>query len=174
MAAPAFIPVNPTAKVKAYESNDHVPETWQPDRPAELPGRQPTGRRLGFQGPDQGYGLMLANRMKPRLKLQAGENADDAARGCLNIALRRASSFGRAPTGHDVSMAYTMWGFLDANPPVELVAARRLVFAELRKAAHHYEAGRAVVDSIPEPTIRMTPAELAAAYPGSWRDILGI
>jgi len=29
-------------------------------RPAEVQGRQPTGARLGFQGPDQGYALTLA------------------------------------------------------------------------------------------------------------------
>ena len=94
------------------------PTSWKPDRPAELAGgRQPEGERLGYQGPDQGYGLVIADRFKDRLQLQRGEHADDAIQGCLGVALRRASIFGRAPVIHDFTIAFTVWGFLDADPP---------------------------------------------------------
>ena len=45
----------------------------------------------------------------------------------LNLALKRASLFGRAPVVHDLEVAFTIWGFLGAAPP-ELVALRRPLF----------------------------------------------
>ena len=174
MAAPQFVPVNPVDKVKAYESNDHVPETWKPDRPGELIGRQPAGKRIGFQGPDQGYGLLLAEKLRERVQAQPGESVDDLLRGALNIGLRRSSMYGRAPVIHDLTMALTMWGCFDVNPTAELIAARKAAFGGLRHVTHHYEAGRTVVDSIPEATMRMSPSQVEAAYPSRWRELVGL
>ena len=117
MAAPPFVPRSPVDKPRTYESPDHVPEAWRADRPGDLAGRQPTGAQLGYQGPDQGYGLLLAERFRDRLQLQQAEAADDAIQGSLGVALRRASMFGRAPTIHDFTVAFTIWGFLDPAPP---------------------------------------------------------
>ena len=101
MAAPKFTPVNPTHHPRSYESPRHVPDQWHLGRPAEIAGRQPVGDRLGAQGPDQGYALTLATLLSNEIRLQEGERLDDAIRGCLGIALRRASRFGRAPVVHD-------------------------------------------------------------------------
>ena len=60
MAAPKFSPVAPIDTARGYASPDHVPDPWTNDRPGDIAGRQPVGARLGFQGPDQGYGLRLA------------------------------------------------------------------------------------------------------------------
>jgi hypothetical protein len=174
MAAPQFVPTSVTDKVRSYESPDHVPGAWMPDRPGELSGRQPHGRGLGTQGPDQGYGLTLAARFRDRLHVADGESADDAIRGCLNIALRRAALFGRAPVVHDLTMAFTMWGFLDAAPPSELVALRTRAFEGVADAAHHYAENRAIADAVPESTLRMTPAQLASAYPARYRELIGV
>ena len=38
---------------------------------------------------------------------------------------------------------------------------------------HHYEERRALVDSVPDATLRMTPDAVRSAYPGSWRQLLG-
>ena len=177
MAAPQFVPTTPTTgvadKVRGYDSPEHVPAAWRAARPGDLAGRQPIGARLGAQGPDQGYGLTLANRFRDRLQLADGESADDAVRGCLNIALRRASLFGRAPVVHDLTMAFTMWGFLDAAPPAELVTLRRKAFEGVANAAHHYAEGRAIADAVPESTLRMTPAQLSAAFPAKFRELIG-
>ncbi len=124
MAAPQYVPTVVTERTKAYESPDHVPDPWRADRPGELPGRQPSGAQLGAQGPDQGYALTIAATFRERLQLQPGESADDAIRGCLGIALRRASMFGRAPVVHDLTIAFTMWGYLDPSPPADLVRTR--------------------------------------------------
>jgi hypothetical protein len=127
---------------------------------------------LGFQGPDQGYALLLANRLSNRLHLVGGLVTADAIRGCLNIALRRASLYGRAPVIHDLTIAFTMWGFFDANPPADLVTTRAELFKGVGNV-HHYAEGRSIVDMVPEATLRMTPAQVTSAYPTNWRTLTG-
>lgn len=173
MAAPKFAPVPPIDDARSYSSPDHVPDAWQPDRPAEIDGFQPVGPRLGFQGPDQGFAIKIANTFRPRLHVGTGLSADDAIRGCLGIALRRASLFSRAPVVHDLTIAFTAWGFLDAAPPADLVALRRERFNGLAHVAHSYDAGRALVDSVPEATLRSTPAQVTSRYPAAWRELVG-
>jgi hypothetical protein len=173
MAAPQFVPTSPVDVTRSYRSPDHVPDAWKADRPGDLAGRQPQGRGLGFQGPDQGYGLTLANRFRDKLHLAPGESADDAVQGALAIALRRASLFGRAPVVHDLTIAFTVWGFLDAEPPVDLVVRRRAAFAGAGNPSHHYLEVRALASSVPEATLRMTPAQVAAAYPATWGELVG-
>jgi hypothetical protein len=173
MAAPKFAPVPADHRAVAYASPDHVPAPWMPDRPGEISGRQPEGGRLGYQGPDQGYGLLLAARFRDRLHLYDGESADDAVRGCLGIALRRASLFGRAPVVHDLTVAFTIWGFLDRRPPRDLVDRRRELFAGVGDHVHHYAEGRLIADLVPDSTLRMTPAAVQSAYPSRWRELTG-
>ena len=173
MAAPKFSPVDETEPVRGYESPDHVPDSWTPTRPGEIEGFQPEGPRLGAQGPDQGFALRIASTLRPKVQVTAGENVDDAIRGCLGVALRRASLFSRAPVVHDLTIAFTIWGFYDPSPPAELVDLRGEMFEGLRLVEHHYAEARAVVDSVPEATLRMTPDAVASAYPGEWRSLLG-
>jgi hypothetical protein len=174
MAAPRFAPVPSATPEVAYESPAYVPASWNPGRPGEIEGRQPQGSRLGYQGPDQGYVITLAERARPRVRVQAGESVDDALRGCSLIALRRASLYGRAPVVHDLTIALTIWGFLADNPPAELVSARRVVFAGLSNVIHHYAEGREVADMVPESTLRLSPEQVAAQMPGQWRSLTGV
>jgi hypothetical protein len=173
MAAPKFAPVSPIDEARSYGSPDHVPGAWHPDRPAEIVGFQPEGTRLGYQGPDQGFGIKVANTFRPKLQLAAGESADAVVNGCLGIGLRRASMFSRAPVVHDFTIAFTIWGFLDASAPADLVALRGRMFDGLANLAHHYDEARALTQMIPEATLRMNPQQAAAAYPGRWRDLVG-
>lgn len=173
MAAPKFAPVSPIDDARGYESPDHVPDSWQPDRPAEIRGFQPEGGRLGFQGPDQGFAIKIANTFIPKIQVSPGESINDAIRGCLGIGLRRASMFSRAPVVHDLTIAFTIWGFLDSSPPAELVELRRGLFAGQANVAHAYDASRELVDRVPETTLRMLPEQIKAAYPGRWKDLVG-
>jgi len=173
MAAPRFSPVPPTVHSRSYESPDHVPDSWTPDRPGDIEGFQPDGPRLGEQGPDQGFALHIAAQLRPKLQMQPGEHVDDAIRGCLGVALRRASMFSRAPVVHDLTIAFTIWGFYDPTPPAELVELRRAMFEGLRLIGHHYMEARAVADMPPDTTLQMTPAQVAAAYPTDWRTLVG-
>ncbi len=173
MSAPRFSPVPPTEHPRHYESPDHVPEAWAPDRPGDIEGFQPEGPRLGDPGPDQGFALRIAAQLRPKVLLQTGEHIDDAIRGCLGVALRRASIFSRAPVVHDLTIAFTIWGFYDPNPPTELVELRSKMFEGLRLVGHHYMEAREVADLPPEATLRMTPAQVADAYPADWRTLVG-
>lgn len=173
MAAPKFAPVAATSRARGYTSTDFVPEGWASERPGDLDGVQPRDARLGHQGPDQGFALLIGQRLKPTLKLQAGERAEDAVQGCLGVTLRRASLYGRAPVVHDWRIAFTIFGFLDDNPPTELVELRKRLFEGVGNTAHHYVEGRAIVDMVPETTLRQTPQEVSSAYPARWRNLVG-
>ncbi len=156
-----------------YSSPDVVPAPWTPERPGVVDGLQPTGPLLGAPGPDQGYALVLARRLAPKIKLLGRERLDDAIRGCVGIALRRASMFSRAPVIHDVTMAFTMWGWFDADPPGDLIGRRPQLFEGVGDVNHHYAEARLLADLVPEATLRMTPAEVEAAYPSRWRELTG-
>lgn len=174
MAVPKFAPSSPIDDARSYRSPDHVPGAWMPARPAEVRGFQPEGGRLGYQGPDQGFGIKIANTFRPKLQLAPGESADDAVRGCLGIGLRRASLFSRAPVIHDFTIAFTVWGFLDIVAPSELVGLRVKAFQGVAHIAHAYDQQRTLVDMVPAATLRMSPQQVTAAYPVRWRELLGL
>lgn len=174
MAAPDYVPTPAADKPRSYYSPAYVPAPWKADRPADLTGRQPVAPRFGYQGPDQGYGLALAERFRDRIRVGAGESVDDAIRGALNIALRRASLFGRAPVVHDLTVAFTIWGFFDPDPPTDLRERRAALFAGVADPGHHYSEGRALADMVPERTLRMPPDDVTAAYPSQWRELVGL
>lgn len=173
MAAPRFAPTPAVNPVRGYRSPDHVPDRWLPERPAEIRGRQPEGERLGYQGPDQGYALSLAEHLRERIHVEGGESAEDAIRGCVSIALRRASLFGRAPVIHDLTLAFTIWGWFDPSPPVPLVIRRKQLFEGVANVVHHYAESRHLADLVPEATLRLTPAQAESAYPERWVELTG-
>lgn len=144
------------------------------DRPGEVVGSEaPAGPGLGYQGPDQGYALKLAERFAGRLALATGERDEDALAGCVAVALRRASMFGRAPVMHDVRLALELFGFLDEAVDADLVAWRRDRFAG--SAGHHgYHVKLRLADLVPTDTLRLTPAAVAGARTDNWRTALGL
>ena len=80
--------------------------------------------------------------------------------------------FSRAPVVHDLTIAFTIWGFLDAQPPAELVerCAARCSPARPRRPLRR---GPALADMVPEATLRMTPQQVAGRVPGRWRELVG-
>lgn len=173
MAAPKFAPTPVLDDVRTYESPPVAPESWTNDHPGHIAGSQPAGERLGYQGPDQGYGLLLARRLAPKIHVVGDIDREDAVRGGLNIALRRASLYGRAPVIHDLVLAFTIWGFFDEDPSSELVAQREDLFRGIGNV-HHYAQGRVVADLVPESTLRLTPQQAAEAYRRDWRSTCGV
>lgn len=174
MAAPRHTRVPPLAEPRTYRSPDHVPASWSPARPGDLDGRQPSGDRLGTPGPDQGYALRIVRTLEPQIRLQPGEQLDDAVRGCLGIALRRASLFGRAPVIHDLRLAFTIWGFFDHVPPTDLVETRRELFEGVADTVHHYFEGRYLADLVPEAVLRGDLRTVSTRYPAEWRTLTGV
>ncbi len=170
MTQPSFVPITDADQVRNGRALA-VPRHWAPRRPGDLraPG-QPRGARFGTPGPDQGFALRLARRFVPRLHLTKGEDVDDVVTGCALLAARRAGLFGRAPSITDVEVAFAVFGFLVADPPGDLVAARRKAF---RSVSHGYAEQRALVDSVPEETLRLSLDEVRARL-GDWRSLLAI
>ena len=169
MAAPEYVPSRlaeqPRTGLKLPPA-----EAWRADRPGDLGVGQPTGPAFGNPGPDQGYALVLARRFEDKLVLEENEHKEDAVAGCLGLALRRASIFGRAPVIYDLEIAFRIWGFLDVAPP-ELVALRKPLF----QAAHHnYWEQRDIVDRVPISTLRLTQQEVSNRFPSDWKGLLGL
>jgi hypothetical protein len=171
VAAPEFVPVDRTRLLRTYESPPRRPDPWLADRPGELQHGQPTGPQLGRPGPDQGYVLVLAHQFEGKLALRSGEHERDALAGGCAVALRRASLFGRAPVVHDLTVALTIWGYLDLEPDAELVRVRSTLFEEVSHP-HHYAGLRRLVDLVTEEALRMTPQQVAEAHRADWRSLL--
>jgi hypothetical protein len=161
---PSFVPIAEVDQVRSALALP-APGHWSATRPGELrtPG-QPSGRGYGKQGPDQGYALLLARRMEGRLRLAGGESAEDVVVGAALLASHRAGMAGRAPSGLDVTVALTLFGFLGEAPP-ELVAERT---ARFRAVAHEYNAQRRLVDSVPDEALRQSPDQAQVAL-AEWR-----
>jgi hypothetical protein len=171
MAAPEYVPVKPMDDVRTYESPPRRPEPWLARRPGDLKGEQPRGVRFGNMGPDQGYGLVLAKRLADQLRLEPGEQLDDVIAGCLGVGLKRASLLGRAPVIHDMTVAYTVWGYLDHQPPAELLRLRKPAFDECALPLHYAERQRIVAAVRDEPLRQLHPA-IAEQYARDWRALL--
>lgn len=165
MAAPEYVPVDSTAKPRAYGSPPRRAEPWMADRPGDLVGAgQPSGPMLGNQGPDIGYALRLAETVRDRLVLAEGEDADDVLAGCVGVAMKRASLFGRAPVIHDLTFALTVFGFL-SEAPDDLVEFRRPLFAEVAHD-HHYAERRHIADLVTDDVLRRPLNRVVA---GGWQ-----
>jgi hypothetical protein len=105
MAAPRSAPAGLRAS-SHYRSPDVVPDGWEPDRPAEIDGLQPVGRRLGSQGPDQGFALRVAGRFRDRLHPGEGVSIDDAIRPPAELVSERRRLFaGVADVNHHYTEA---------------------------------------------------------------------
>jgi hypothetical protein len=167
VAAPEYVPVKPMDDVRAYESPPRRPGQWRAERPGDLDAGQPTGAKLGWQGPDQGYALVLANRFRDQIQLAESEHIDDVLAGAVGIALKRASLLGRAPVIHDLKVALTLWGFFDSDPPADLIAQRRDLFEEVALPAH-YAQGRRLVDAMPDDLLLLPPVDAEKAYRDRW------
>lgn len=174
MAAPSFVPVDPTHDPRWYDSAPRRPESWTADRPGEIVGMdQPRGGLFGNQGPDIGYALKLVHLVTDKIHLTPGESMHDTEAGIVAVAMRRASLFGRAPILADLDVACTVWGFYDEQPAADLLSQRKLRF---EAAGHHfgYDLTREIAASVPDSTLRRTPAQITEAHRSDWASLLDL
>ncbi|MEM7096222.1 MAG: hypothetical protein AAF567_24665 [Actinomycetota bacterium] len=159
MSQPQNVPLSPVA-TPHYASPPRRDREWAANRPGDVfASGQPDGDLLGSQGPDQGFAIKLAKSLEDEVSLTSGEHFDDTVAGCVAVALKRASSFGRAPTIHDVRCAFTIFGFLDSEAPKDLVTLRKSLFEEVHHP-HHYAERRAIADAIPTEFLRRPHAKI--------------
>jgi hypothetical protein len=171
MAAPDYVPTKAAQPVRTYSSPPRRPDGWRADRPGDLLGRQPAGVALGSQGPDQGYLLTLAERVRDRLVLHGGESADDALSGASSVGLKRASLFGRAPMMHDLTVGLTVWGFLDDKAAKALLELRHSMFEEC-SSPHHYGKLRAIADAVTATTLHQPHQAIIDQYQDGWTQVI--
>ncbi len=141
-------------------------------RPGDLAGEQPTGEGFGTPGPDQGYALKLANMFDDRLHTGA-LHRDDVVAGCVAVANKRSGLYGRAPVVHDLTAAFTIWGFLDESPDPDLVELREQLFAQVA-SSHHYPERREIVDLVPSDALRRPHAKIINDYQSDWHQNIGV
>ncbi len=173
MSAPQYVPTPPTGKAH-YSSPPKRGGAWSATRPGETFGQAPSsGSRLGAQGPDQGYALTLVEVFTERIRVTPGEYIGDINSGCVGVATKRASLFHRAPVVHDLDIAYTLFGYFDEQPALELVDFRKEAFAEIHYSFHYFER-RAIADLVSDDVLTQTPDQVRARYEADWRDQLDI
>lgn len=169
MSQPQYVPVDPIS-TPHYVSPPRRDRVWTSDRPGDVVSvGQPHGALVGSQGPDQGFALRLARQFDDELVLDAGEHRDDVVAGCVAVALKRASAFGRAPTVHDLRCAFAIFGFLGTADP-DLVELRRELFEEVAHP-HHYAERRAIADAVPTEFLKR-PHQQVLQDATQWRSVL--
>lgn len=173
MAAPEYVPADAVDDARVYRAPLRPGGSWTADRPADLGPGQPRGDQFGNPGPDQGFALTIAQTCREKIQLTAGEHEADVIAGCAAVATKRSSLFGRAPVIHDVTVAFTVWGFLDSEPAPELVEQRRRRFAEVAHP-HHYRARRAIADAVSDDVLRRSPDQLATDHRADWTGLLDL
>jgi hypothetical protein len=167
MTQPDYVPIRAGDRVRPAERLPPA-RPWRADRPGDLQSPDlPQGRRLGHQGSDLGYGIKLARRFIDKLHLAEGESVDDAVAGCFAVGTKRSSMLGRAPVIYDFELAYRLWGFLN-RAPADLVEFRKPLFQE---CSHDYDRQRDIADRVPDSTLQMSPADVAAQL-SDWRRLI--
>ncbi len=169
MSQPQNVPTKPVA-TQHYASPPRRDRTWNADRPGDVFAEgQPKGDLLGSQGPDQGFAIKLARSLEAQLELTKNEHANDVIAGCVAVALKRASAFGRAPTVHDVRCAFSIFGYLAPADP-ELVEVRKKLFEEVAQP-NHYNERRAIVDAVSTEYLRQSHTQILEDTT-EWRAVL--
>ena len=135
-------------------------------------GGQPTGARLGTQGPDQGYAYKLVGSFDDRLVLGAVHKADAVA-VAVAVAMKRAATYGRAPVVHDLTAGFTVFGFLDADAPADLVEWREAELPEVHHE-HHYAERRDLIDLVSDEVLNRPHAAIEQAYAADWRSNIAV
>jgi len=141
-----------------FAAGVHMPPArgWVADRPGDLRSRPPRGPLTGNPGPNVGFALTLAQRARDRLRLEPGEQVDDAVAVVAELAMKRAATFGRAPTILDVDFAIELLGYAGAAPE----DVRRWRPGVVRGAAHDYVVRRAIADAVSTSLLRLSLQEL--------------
>jgi hypothetical protein len=136
----------------------HMPpaQGWVADRPGDVRARPPRGPLTGTPGPNVGFALSLARRARDRFRLEPGERAEDAVAVVAELAMKRAATFGRAPTILDVDFAIELLGYAGAAPE----DVRRWRPGVVRGAEHEYVVRRAVADAVSASLLRLSLQEL--------------
>src|SRR5215813_7951688 len=98
---------------------------WKVGRPGDATGPEAAGAsasaRFGRPGPNVGYALRLVDLRRDALAPAEHEEGHDMVSVVAELAMRRAASFGRAPTVRDVDVAGRLLGYSGSGASPEYV-----------------------------------------------------
>ncbi len=172
MVAPSYVPVDPREHPRDYEAPARRGNPWRATRPGELIGKaMPQGGLYGNHGPDIGYAYKLVHEVSDKIIVGSGESRHDAEAGGIAVAMRRAAMHGRAPIVADLDVAFTIWGFYDAQPASGLRVLRGELFEGAAMPKHGYEQRREIANTVADHALEMTPEALHAAHAQDWASL---
>ena len=143
---------------------------WRADRPGDDAAQMPRGPLTGSPGPSVGFALTLAKRSRDRLRLEPTEHHDDAVAVVAELAMKRASAFGRAPTTADIDVASELLGF-SGPAPADVRSWRPSI---IRGARHDYVVRRRIADAVDDSVLRRPLAELGAVIADARRALAAV
>ena len=143
---------------------------WRADRPGDDVAQMPRGPLTGSPGPSVGFALTLAKRSRDRLQLGPAEHADDAVAVVAELAMKRASAFGRAPTAVDIDVASELLGF-SSPAPADVKAWRPGV---IRGAHHEYIVRRRIADAVDDAMLRTPLGDLGEVIADARRALAAV
>ena len=140
---------------------------WRGGRPGEVGTEIPAGNFAGNPSPNGGFSISLAHRQRDGWTIGPHEYIGDATAVVAEIAMKRASQFGRAPMKGDVDIAVALLGY-DGTADAAFVVRRSSL---VHDADRHYEPRRAAVDLVPADLL-CNPDALIVAQIAAWRSSL--
>ena len=143
---------------------------WRADRPGDDVVQMPSGPLTGSPGPSIGFALTLAKRSRDRLRLEPSEHGDDAVAVVAELAMKRASTFGRAPTATDIDVAAELLGF-SGPAPADVKSWRPGV---IRGAHHEYVVRRRIADAVDDAVLRTALGDLGEVIADARRALAAV
>ena len=124
-----------------------APKVWKAVRPGDSKNKSKAAdnKLIGHAGPNSGFAMTLAARQSKEFVLASNEHSHDVEVILAEIAMRRASHFGRAPIRADIDFASHLFGF-DVQPAKGIEDWRPNLVAGL---GHEEHLMRLIVNSIP-------------------------
>ena len=143
---------------------------WRADRPGDDVAQMPRGPLTGSPGPSIGFALTLAKRSRDRLRLEPSEHGDDAVAVVAELAMKRASTFGRAPTATDIVVVAELLGF-SGPAPADVKSWRPGV---IRGAHHDYVVRRRIADAVDDAVLRTPLGDLGEVIADARRALAAV
>ena len=143
---------------------------WRADRPGDDVAQMPRGPLTGSPGPSIGFALTLAKRSRDRLRLEPSEHGDDAVAVVAELAMKRASTFGRAPTATDIDVVAELLGF-SGPAPADVKSWRPGV---IRGAHHDYVVRRRIADAVDDAVLRTPLGDLGEVIADARRALAAV
>lgn len=132
---------------------------WRADRPGDNAVPDASDGLTGSPGPNVGFALTLARRARDRFRLEPGEHAEDAIAVVAELAMKRAATFGRAPTMIDIDFATELLGYTGTGTATWRPAL-------VRGADHDYVLRREIADTVHADDLRIPMSELSEHLAG--------